>query len=151
MAFCGNCGTDAGDSNFCPACGTPVGVQAIPQEAVPAMQADDTPVYEFDGFKISNGKDVHVLIFPNRIEYTEEKNKAWRVTKAISTAGISLLAGKGKASETIPMKAVSHVSTKSAGLGKSKITITTSGGDIDFRVKHDEAEKVKGILLRYIL
>ncbi len=44
MAFCGNCGTQAGEAKYCPSCGQPIAAATSPQEQ-PAQQPT-MPVYQ---------------------------------------------------------------------------------------------------------
>jgi hypothetical protein len=43
------------------------------------------------------------------------------------------------------------VATQRDGLLNTKVVVTTSGGDVAFRVSHDEAEKVKSIILQHLM
>lgn len=80
-----------------------------------------------------NGKNAEVTIHPDRIEW--------------SLSGLF----RQKASEMIPMKMVTSVSTKKNGLRYTSVIVNASGNILDFRVSHDEAKKIKSILTNLIL
>lgn len=109
----------------------------------------NAPIYEFTSH--TSGKNAKVSIFPDRIEWKKEGSKIGRATAASLTIGLSLLGGKKEESEMIPMRAVSHVATKRDGLMNSKVVVTTGGGNIEFRVSHSEASKVKAEIMKAML
>lgn len=99
------------------------------------------PLYEFVSH--TSGKNAKVAVYQDRIEWKKVGSKVGHATKATMTMGLSLLGGKKEESEMIPMRAISHVSSKRDGLMNSKVIVTTSGGNVEFRVSHSEAGKVK--------
>lgn len=103
------------------------------------------PIFEFTSHIA--GKNAKVGVYPDRIEWKREGSKFGRATAATMTLGVSLLGGKKAESEMIPMRSISHVATKRDGLMNSKVVVSTSGGQVEFRVSHGEADKVKTHIL----
>ncbi len=92
------------------------------------------------------GKNAKVTIYPDRIEWEQEG----RIT-ATRALGGALLTGslrKGGSTEMIPVKSITSVTTKKDGLRNYAVSVITSGNTLDMRVSKDEAEQVKGTLLR---
>ncbi len=52
MAFCGNCGTQAGEAKYCPSCGQPIGAavqspqQTQPEQLTQPIQQPPAPMYQ---------------------------------------------------------------------------------------------------------
>jgi hypothetical protein len=155
MKFCPECGTNIEGMKFCPSCGTPVastdqvGATVNTQSSQEVSHTSFAPLYEF----VSHiaGKNARVTIYDDRIEWAKEGSKVARAAAATATLGVSLLAGKKHAAEVLPMKSITHIATKRDGLMNTKVILTTSGGNIEMRVSHDEAAKVKEIILSRIL
>lgn len=92
------------------------------------------------------GKNAQVAIYPDRIEWEQQG----RIT-ATRALGGALLTGslrKGGATETIPVRAITSVTTKKDGLRNHAVSVITSGNSIDMRVSKDEAEQIRATLLR---
>lgn len=102
-------------------------------------------IYEFTSH--TAGKNATVSIFADRIEWKKAGSKVGHATKATMTLGLSLLGGKKEETEMIPLRAVSHVASKRDGLMNSKVIVTTAGGNVEFRVSHSEADKVKKTIM----
>lgn len=94
------------------------------------------------------GKNAAVAIYPDRIEWTRKGSSVARATAATMTLGASLLRGRKEETETIPMKAITNVSTKRDGLMNSAVVVTTAGGQVAFRVSHDEAKRTRQVILQ---
>lgn len=112
------------------------------------------PVLEFTSH--IEGKNAKVRIFPDRIEWDRPRGiSGGKITAGILTMGAStLLTGvrDGKAAtDMIPMKHVTGVTTQRDGLINSKVIVITSGNQIGFRVSHADAAKIKDTLSRLIL
>jgi hypothetical protein len=112
------------------------------------------PVLEF--MSHIEGKNAKVRVYPDRIEWDRARGiSGGKITAGILTGGLSVLATgvkNGKAaSDMIPMKHVTGVTTQRDGLINSKVIVITSGNQIAFRVSHADAAKVKEVLSRLIL
>jgi hypothetical protein len=91
------------------------------------------------------GKNAKVAIYPDRIEWEQEgRITATRLATLGAVGGLR----KGGSTEMIPVKAITSVTTKKDGLRNYAVSVITSGNTLDMRVSKDEAEQVKGTLLR---
>jgi len=93
------------------------------------------------------GKNAEVSIYPDRIEWVRKGSAIARATAATATAGLSLLKGRKEQTETIPMRAITNVSTERDGLTNSAVIVTTAGGRVAFRVSHKEAKATRELIL----
>lgn len=92
------------------------------------------------------GKNARVAIHPDRIEWEREG----RIT-ATRALGGALLTGslrKGGATEMMPIRAITSVTTRKDGLRNYAVSVIAAGNTIDMRVSKDEAEQIKATLLR---
>ena len=103
------------------------------------------------------GKNADVLVYPDRIEWAREGHLGTRGKLALGamTAGLSLLktgvSGKQRGSEVIPVRSMTSVTTERNGLRFTKVRVVCSGNTIDFRVGHEEAQRVKDLLTSLML
>lgn len=95
------------------------------------------------------GRNAKVAIYPDRIEWEQEGRVT--MTRALGGALVTGSLRKGGASEVIPIRAITSVTTKKDGLRNWAVSIITSGNSIDMRVSKDEATQVKDTLLRLML
>lgn len=84
------------------------------------------------------GRNATVTLYSDRIERVQDKKR------------MSLSRAK-QDSEVIPMKAVSSVQAKKDGLAWTKVTIFASGNTIEFRLRHDDAQRFKDAVTSAIL
>lgn len=92
------------------------------------------------------GKNAKVAIYPDRIEWEREGRVT--MTRALGGALVTGSLRKGGASEMIPVRAITSVTTKKDGLRNWAVQIITSGNTIDMRVSKDEADQIKSTLMR---
>lgn len=112
------------------------------------------PIYTFTSHV--QGKNAQVSIFEDRIEWVVARGVSGaKVTAGVLTGGLSMLATgvkNGKAaSEMIPVKAMTSVTTKRDGMLNSKVSVITAGNTVDFRVSHAEAATVMDALTKLML
>ena len=111
----------------------------------------ETPIHEFTSHIA--GKNAKVRVFQDRIEWERPRGiSGGKITAGLMTGGLSLLAtgvksGDG-ASEMIPIRAISSVTTKRDGFSNSKVSVIATCNTIDFRVSHGEAAQIKDTILR---
>ena len=94
-----------------------------------------------------DGRNAHVDLFEDRLEWTRTGSAAARWTKASLTMGASLLAGRKRETETVPVRAITNVSTKRDGLLNTVVNVATASGTVSFRVSHSEAEQIRSTLM----
>lgn len=92
------------------------------------------------------GKNATVTIHPDRIEWEQQGRVT--MTRALGGALVTGSLRKGGATEVIPVKAITSVTTKKDGIRNYAVSVITSGNTLDMRVSKDEAEQVKATLLR---
>jgi hypothetical protein len=112
------------------------------------------PIYEFTSH--IGGKNAKISIFADRVEWLKPRGvSGGKVTAGILTGGLSMLATgvkNGKtATEMIPVKSISSVTTKRDGFSNTLVQVITSGNTVDFRVSHKEAEAVKQVLTQLVV
>ena len=117
------------------------------------MESTMKPIISFKSH--IEGKNADVTVYPDRIEWEKGSISGGKVALGVLTSGVSLLktgvSGKQSGSEIIPVKSISSVTSKKDGLRYTKVSVICSGNTIDFRVRHDEAQKVKNILTELML
>lgn len=103
------------------------------------------------------GKNAQVRIYSTHVEWEKPgRFGALQAGAAVATMGASLAAKSGRTgsggagTEMIPIKSISSVTTKKDGFTNWAVSIIASGNTIDMRVSKDEAEQIKGMLLRLI-
>lgn len=102
-----------------------------------------------------DGKNAKVQIWVDRVEWNWQ---GWMGTGAkaglaVMTVGISYAATgvtRKKASETIPLKSITSVTTKKGKGLQTVLQVITSGNTIDMRISHREAEVVRTTLNQLI-
>ena len=95
------------------------------------------------------GKNADVTIYPDRIEWEQQG----RIT-ATRALGGALLTGslrKGGASEMIPIRSLTSVTTSKDGLTNYKVTLIAPGNTIEMRVPKGVAEQVKSTVTGLML
>ncbi|MFF4155060.1 SHOCT domain-containing protein [Streptomyces sp. NPDC001651] len=102
------------------------------------------------------GKNADVAIYQDRIEWSRPRGmSAKKLTAGLLTGGASLLATGVRSSdagtEMIPVRNIASVVTKRDGLMFTKVVVVASGNNIDFRVPHDAAPRIKALLTDLIL
>ena len=102
-----------------------------------------------------DGKNADVEIFPDRIEWARAGGlSASRLTAATFTFGASLIktgVRKGGATEMIPVKAMTSVTSAKDGLRFYKLVVVAAGNTVEFRVDKAGAEAAKVLLTQLIL
>ncbi|WP_344096648.1 hypothetical protein [Microbacterium deminutum] len=101
-----------------------------------------------------SGKNADVHIYGNRIEWAREgRGAGWNITAivlAVFTVCISLIfmrpSFKTQATEVIPASKISSIKTQKDGAVNTKVTVITSGNEIEFRTSHDKAAAIKTAL-----
>lgn len=96
------------------------------------------------------GKNATVVVYPDRVEWLW---KGWMSTgakaaTALMTGGVSYLATgvRGqRGSESIPISAITHVSSKTHRF-QDYVVLSTSGGNVEMRVSKAEADALKRLL-----
>lgn len=110
-------------------------------------------LYEFTSHV--SGKNARVRIFPDRLEWERPRGvSGGKLLAGALTMGASLLATgvhDGKhGTETIPIRAISSISTRRDGFVNSIVSVHSAAGAVDFRVSHAEAQTVRDTLNRLI-
>lgn len=96
------------------------------------------------------GKNARVRIHEDRIEWTRDRGRSASV--ALLTGGASLLTKrKQDATEVMPVRSISSVSTKRDGMRNSIVLVAAPGASLAFRVSHAEAAQAKETLTRLML
>lgn len=83
-------------------------------------------------------RNATVTLYPDRIERVLDR-KRLSVSRAKQD------------SEVIPMRAVSSVQAKKDGLTYTKVTVFASGNTIEFRLRHDDAQRFKNAITAEVL
>lgn len=94
------------------------------------------------------GKNARVELHPDRLEWVRTGSTIGRVATATATMGVSLLAGRKEARETVLVRSISNVSMKRDGLINSIVSVSTAAQAVDFRCSHGEAKAFHDALLR---
>ncbi|AWE52395.1 MULTISPECIES: SHOCT domain-containing protein [Streptomyces] len=102
------------------------------------------------------GKNADVAIYHDRVEWSRTRGmSAKKLTAGFLTGGASLLATGVRSSdagtEMIPVRNIASVVTKRDGLLFTKVVVVASGNNIEFRVPHDTAPRIKSLLTDLIL
>ena len=146
--------------------------QHRPREATPAAAAPATVEQEeeiVDDLRAGDGVNAPLLEFTSHIEGKNAKVQVWadrvewgwkglmgagaKAGLAVMTLGVSYAAtgfGRKQASETIPIKSITSVTTKKGKGFQTVLQVITSGNTIDMRIGHREAEQVKTTLNQLI-
>lgn len=112
------------------------------------------PLMQFESH--IDGANAKVRIYDDRLEYSNPRGmSAAKLTTGLMTGGASLLATgfrkKGAAdSMSIPLGAVSSVSTARDGLRYSNVVVASGTGVINFRVGHGEAKEISALLTQLV-
>ena len=108
----------------------------------------------FEVMAKGEGKNARVTLWPDRLEWEKGGGiSGGKVFAAILTTGISLaftgLRGKKEDFETLPLSAVVGVSIKRVEKGQI-VSVSTAGGDIDFRVSRQNAAAFRVAILNQL-
>lgn len=132
-----------------------------PAPPTAATAPDEATTYSADGSLMTfkshvNGKNADVQIYRDRIEWRMARGvSGGKLTAGVLTGGASLLVTgvkNGKAAtEMIPMKAITGVTTKRDGMINTVVSVTSSSQAIGFRVSHKEAEQIRGLINQLVL
>ena len=101
------------------------------------------------------GRNATVKIYEDRIEWEKPRRvSVGKITAGVFTAGASLLAtgvksGEG-ATDMIPLRQVTGVTTKRDGLVNSKVIVMAAGNTVEFRISHAEAQQVRDTVNRLV-
>jgi len=103
-----------------------------------------------------SGKNAQIRVYPDRVEWERGRLvSGGKVAAAVFTGGLSLAAtgvhSKDNAgSETLPMSAITGVSLRRQGIGKSGYTVVISAGlnQIPVVCSRDDAEKLRDAIMR---
>jgi len=91
------------------------------------------------------GKNAKVTIYPDRVEWTHQGRVT--MTRALGGALLTGSLRKGGASEMIPIRAITSVTTKRA-VTNTVVSVIAPGNSVDFKVSHAEADRVKSTILQ---
>lgn len=100
----------------------------------------------------TTGKNADVAIYSDHIEWVQQRSINWKL--ALVTCGLSLvtlLFPHQAASEMIPVKAISSVTTVRKNMLWTTVRVVAPGNTIDFNVSHDEARGIANTLNSLIL
>ncbi len=126
---------------------TPAGGPLPPSAAEPEVEAEveaelgaapTGPSVIWTGISREEGRNSRVVLYSNYIERIRPKGR------------MSLSKAK-QDTEVIPMKSVSSVQAKKDGLAFTKVIVFASGNTIEFRLRHDEAQRFKDEILKLVL
>jgi hypothetical protein len=92
----------------------------------------------FVGWSYETGRNALVTLYRDRIERVKERSRL-----SMSSAN--------QDTEVTPIKSVSSVQAKKDRLTLTKVTVYASGNDIEFKFRHDDAQKFKDALMGLIL
>lgn len=92
----------------------------------------------FAGMSHEGGRNAHVTLYDDRIERVKERSR------------LSMSSAK-QDTEVTAIKSVSSVQAKKDGMLFTKVTAYASGNNIDFKFRHDEAQKFKDAIMSLIL
>lgn len=118
---------------------------------------DSEPLLRFKSH--IEGRNSDVAVFADRLEW--DQPKGWGSTKGKAIAGAATLGAsflvtgvrgrRSTGSEIIPIKSISSITTQRDGIRFSKVRVICSGNTIDFRVSHEDADRVKALITSLIL
>lgn len=84
------------------------------------------------------GKNAKVMVWPDRIERIKAKS-------------MMSLSRANQDTEVIPIRAVSSVQAKKDGMMWTNVTVFASGNNINFRIRHQEAQAFKNVVMDLVL
>lgn len=149
------CGAGTGRRHWPPPLLLPGGVVAGCGCGYIAVMSDvaDTPVLEFTSHIA--GKNAKVRVYRDRIEWgrKDRMNAAGKAGLAMVTLGTSYLATgvtRKDASEMIPIRSISSITTKK-GVLNTLVSIITTGNTIEMNVSHKEAAALKDLVQTLML
>lgn len=121
--------------------------QPMPQQ----MPMGERPLMTFKSHVA--GKNADVTVYPNRVEWkrTDHLGTGGKVALGAMTMGLSLAATgvRGRNDQDmILMKAIQSVTSKNSGM-QTLVSVTASGGVIEFRCSRAEADRFKQLLLAH--
>ena len=92
-----------------------------------------------------SGKNAKVSVYPDRVEWTQQGRVT--MTRALGGALLTGSLRKGGASEMIPVRAITGVSSKK-GMLTTMVLVSSASGVVEMKCSHAEADQVKSTLLR---
>jgi len=117
--------------------------------------SNDAPILEVESH--IQGKNAQVRVYRDRVEWERQGGVSGaKMTAAVFTVGISLAATgvrgrKGAATEFIPMKSITSVTTRRDSMVNEIVSIITPGNTIDLRCSKRDAEQLKSVILDGIM
>lgn len=127
-------------------------VEEEPEDDLRAGNGVDAPLLDFTSH--INGKNAKVQVWADRVEWNwKGMGAGTKAGLAVATVGLSYMATgfrQKKASETIPIKTITSVTTKKVGGFQTNVQIITSGNTIDMRISHKESDLVRSTLNQLI-
>lgn len=126
---------------------TPVDVE--PEEDLKTGDGRETPLLEFTSH--IDGKNAKVAVWADRVEWNwrGRMGAGAKAGLAVMTLGVSYAAtgvGRKQASETIPIKSITSVTTRKGRGLQTVLQVITAGNTIDMRIAHKEADLVRDTL-----
>lgn len=126
------------------------------EEPVDDLQAGDglaAPLLDFTSH--IDGKNAKVQVWADRVEWNWRgmMGAGAKAGLAVMTLGVSYAAtgvGRKQASETIPIKSITSVTTKKGKGLQTIVQVITSGNTLDMRISHREAELVRSTINQLI-
>lgn len=130
-----------------------VSTDAEPPADLRSGNGIDSPLLEFTSH--INGKNAKVQVWVDRVEWNWKgmMGAGAKAGLAVMTAGLSYAAtgvGRKQASETIPIKSITAVTTKKGRGLQTIVQVITSGNTLDMRISHTEAQRVRDTLNQLI-
>jgi Short C-terminal domain len=92
----------------------------------------------FVGWSHESGRNALVTLYRDRIERVKERSR------------LSMSSAK-QDTEVTPIRSVSSVQAKKDGFTFTKVTVYASGNNIEFKFRHDDAQKFKDAVMELIL
>ncbi|MBM7824549.1 hypothetical protein JOD55_000376 [Arcanobacterium pluranimalium] len=113
----------------------------------------DIPLRVFESH-IEGAKNAKVRVFEDRIEWRRNRGISMVKLAAGLTTGVSLLVtgirGGDDGYEIVWMRDITAISSHKDGLVYRAVKVSTSGGDVTFRISRSEAEEVREMLLSLV-
>lgn len=128
-------------------------VDEVPAEDLRAGDGLEAPLLSFTSH--IDGKNANVQVWVDRVEWNWRgmMGAGAKAGLAVMTLGVSYAATgvtRKQASETIPIKSITSVTTKKGKGLQTVLQVITSGNTLDMRVSHKEAEQVRATINQLI-
>lgn len=108
------------------------------QQSAPASQRPAGPQPLLMVTSHDEGKNAKVTVWPDRIERIKAKS-------------MMSLSRANQDTEVIPIRSVSSVQAKKDGMMWTNVTVFASGNNINFRIRHQEAQAFKNVVMDLVL